>query len=362
MKINYNVSAMLANNTLNKNDKALNSSIEKLSSGLKINRAKDNASGLAMAKRMNAQIRSLEISNQNANDGISVVQIAEGALQEIEDMVQRMNELAVKAGTATMTDDDRKAIDEEIKQLKDEVSRVAETTMYNGGVLLDGSYDVKAYTDDARVKVATYGDGVKTGDNYLIEGLSVTITDNKITSASCTTLPDGATDFDFDSDSIYITGPNGYSFTLYATESISGEDVTINATGLGAMGLQIGTNEGQMLDVRIAAMNLRNMGLENVNCSTQENAEEFIEKTKKTLTYINEARSRLGAYENRLEHTIKTLDISSENMTSAYSRIMDVDMAEEMTSYTTSQVLVQAGTSMLAQANERPSQVLQLLQ
>ena len=129
------------------------------------------------------------------------------------------------------------------------------------------------------------------------------------------------------------------------------------------MGMQVGANEGQELAVRIPAFTLRAMGIDSTyDCSTQERALEFLDQAKGALTYVNEARSRLGAYQNRLEHTVNTLDLSQENMTAAYSRIMDVDMAEEMTEYSKNQVLVQAGTSMLAQANERPAQVLQLLQ
>jgi flagellin len=181
--------------------------------------------------------------------------------------------------------------------------------------------------------------------------------------------PAAAYEYTLKRDSIFVTGPNGFEMEFQVVENINidasvtaTDEINFDITGLGSMGLQVGTNEGQELDVRIAKIDLRSLGLSKIDCLTQENSLEFLDQMTETLQYINEARSRLGAYQNRLEHTISTLDISEENMTGAYSRIMDVDMAEEMTEYTKDQVLVQASTSMLAQANERPSSVLQLLQ
>ena len=365
MKINYNISAMIANSSLSTNDSELSKSIEKLSSGLKINHAKDNASGLAMAKRMNAQIKSLDIANQNSNDGISVIEIAEGALSEIEDMVQRMNELATKACNGTLSDADREIINEEITQLKDEVQRVADTTMYNGETLLNGDFDVKGYTSDAAIKVSTYSDEVRSGE-YTITNLNITKNADGEYELSGTpsfdaNFPDNPV-VELNGDALTITGSNNFSMELQIKDTVNATELKIDVTGLGAMGLQIGTNEGQQLDVRISTISLRTLGLENLDVSTLENAQEFLSQMPTTLEYVNEARSRIGAYQNRLEHTVNTLDISEENMTGAYSRIMDVDMSEEMTNYSTYQVLVQASTSMLAQANERPSSVLQLLQ
>lgn len=365
MKINYNISAMIANASLNKSDNMLTSSLEKLSTGYKINHAKDNASGLAMAKRMNAQIRSLEVANQNSNDGISAVGIAEGALQEVHDMVQRMSELATKAATATMTDADREAINNEIKQLKDEITRVSDTTMYNGEVLLNGNFDLKGYTSSPNLKVVTYSDEVRSGDYNIADISAVLDADGNIDEGSFSMtlggdFPPGA-DYKVKGDSVFITGENGFEIELQVKGAVTGSP-DLDITGIGAMGVQIGTDEGQVLDIRIPSINLRSMGLDKVDVLTQDNALEFMENVKGALQYVSNARSTLGAYQNRLEHTISTLDISEENMTAAYSRIMDTDMAEEMSEYSKNQVLVQAGTSMLAQANERPAQVLQLLQ
>lgn len=378
MKINYNVSAMIANAALQKNDKSVATSLERLSSGLKINHAKDNASGLAMAKRMNAQIRSIETANQNSNDGVSVIEIAEGALQEVEDMVQRMNELAVKACNGTLSDEDREYINNEIDELKKEIGRISGATMYNGQVLLDGSFDAKGYTSDINLKVTTYSNDVRSG-KYSISNLSLYFDDEKmlvtpemaaedpsLTACSITLgpeFPDGCKTTFFD-DKIMVEGDGGFSMEFRITDLTDRtySDVDIDITGLGSMKMQIGSNEGQELDVRIMAISTRTLGIEKLDCRTYENSHKFLEQMSESIKYINEARSKLGAYQNRLEHTISTLDISEENMTGAYSRIMDVDMAEEMTEYTKNNVLVQAGTSMLAQANERPSSVLQLLQ
>lgn len=368
MRINYNVSAMIAHNSLKTNDNAVAASIERLSSGLKINHAKDNAAGLAMAKRMNAQIKSLDVANQNSNDGVSVIEIAEGGLSEIEEMVQRMNELAVKACNGTISDEERDMIDDEIKQLKKEIVRISETTMYNGQVLLNGNFDVRGYTNSLDLKVTTYSDEVRSGE-YEIELTTAFDADGNLDPANCVINPTKG-DFPkdltakFDDDRIILTGSNGFEmeFQVKNQKQYTAEKISLDITGLGAMALQVGANEGQELGVRIATISLRTLGLEKVDCTTAENSMKFLDQMGATLQYVNAARSRLGAYQNRLEHTINTLDISSENMTGAYSRIMDVDMSLEMTEYTKNQVLVQSSTAMLAQANERPQQVLQLLQ
>lgn len=170
-----------------------------------------------------------------------------------------------------------------------------------------------------------------------------------------------------------IKGTNGFEMTLDLAKidlekslenqtDVTIQNLTVDITGIGAMRLQVGANEGQVLAVEIPAISLRNMGIENLDVSTKEGALKGIGDIDKAVKYVSDVRGRLGAYQNRLESTVNSLDVTSENMTAAYSRIMDIDMAEEMTNYSTYQVLTQAGTSMLAQANQRPSQVLQLLQ
>ncbi len=368
MRINYNVSAMLSNNALANNDKKLAASLERLSSGLKINHGKDNPAGLAMAKRMNAQIESVGVAGRNANDGVSVIEIADGALSEVSEMLQRMNELCVKASTGSMTDEDRQMVQQEISQLKQEIDRVSDTVEFNGQKLLDGTFDLKAYTNEEDIRVSTYSADVPNG-KYTLSSLSWSLSaDGNSYDVTCTPgsgFPAGMTLRGSMKDGmVTIAGDNGFEMTFDVSEArgSSYSDVEIEATGVGAMRIQIGANEGQVLEINIPQMNLKNMGIEKLDTSSMEGAQKGIESVKGAIQFVSKVRGQLGAFQNRLESTINSLDITEENMTAAYSRIMDVDMAEEMIQYTTNQVLTQAGTSMLAQANERPAQVLQLLQ
>ncbi len=392
MKVNYNVSAMIANNALQKTDKLLSESLERLSSGLKIANAKDNPSGLAMSRRMNSQIEGLGVANDTSNDAISIVQVADGTLSEIQEMLQRMNQLAVQASNGTLTDEDRVTIQKEVQQLKDEINRMADTTQFNGQCILDGTFDLRGYVTNSEgvtnpnIKVADYSDLMEAG-NYQITGLFVdytTETGPTGVEKKVVTLADDAAIEIYNTDTgdqvmvsnpvvtcnedvVTISDSTGKEISIQIDTALSSADgfdgiLNLELTAKGAMTMQVGANEGQTLDIRIQEVSLRALRIQNLDVSTEEEAREGIEKIRKSLTYISDIRSRLGAYQNRLEHTVSSLDITEENMTAAYSRIMDVDMAEEMTVYSTQQVLSQAGTSMMAQANERPSQVLQLLQ
>jgi len=382
MRINYNVSAMLSNNALANNDNLLAQSLERLSSGLKINHAKDNPAGLAMAKRMNAQIEGLSKANDNANDGISVIETADGAMTEISEMLQRMNELAIKAANGPMSDSDRETVQDEVSQLKEEVTRISETLEFNGQKLLNGEFELKGYVyGDLDVKVSEYSKEVP-AKKYTINEISIEkemINGEETGNYIVTKLdignefPAGATAQVSKDNLLTIKGANGFEMTLDLSKidlekslenqtDVTIQNLTVDITGIGAMRLQVGANEGQVLAVEIPAISLRNMGIENLDVSTKEGALKGIEDIDKAVKYVSDVRGRLGAYQNRLESTVNSLDVTSENMTAAYSRIMDIDMAEEMTNYSTYQVLTQAGTSMLAQANQRPSQVLQLLQ
>lgn len=398
MRINYNVSAMLANNKLANNDNLLSKSLERLSSGLKINSAKDNPAGLAMAKRMNVQLESLEVANQSAGDGVSIMETADGAMAEITEMLQRMNELAVKSANGTYSENDKSVIQDEVKQLTEEITRVTETTEFNGQKLLNGQFALKGYVKgNLDVKVSSYSSEVTaklyTIDELIIEENPLPKDDSDRYRVKSVELKDG--DFpkgataSIRDNLVTIQGVNGFKMTLDLSKVIEDAngtfpiDVTnakadplvVDATGIGAMVVQVGANEGQIMEIDIPKISLSEMGLNNfyvkddngqgvwtLDVSTEKTATEAIERIEGALQFVSGIRGRLGAYQNRLESTINGLDNTSENMTAAYSRIMDVDMAEEMTNYTTYQVMTQAATSMLAQANERPSQVLQLLQ
>ncbi|SCX79523.1 flagellin [Lachnospiraceae bacterium XPB1003] len=384
MRINYNASAVVANKTLNNNDNLMSLSMQRLSSGLKINYAKDNPAGLAIANRMNAQIKGLGVGSSNTNDGISVVETADGALTEVTAVIQRINELAVKASTDTLTDDDRKIIQEEIDQLQKEIQRIAKDTEFNGQPLLDGTFDLKGYSSNTAVKVDYYTEDVDPG-KYEI---NPAIFDGKDGNLSAADIAAGLTGTAFPDvtsltgsakaikdingnlvrTEVTIKGTGNYELQFTCDSGATGT-TTLDLTGIGAMKIQTGANEGNELAIQIREISLNKMGIPNdpndperLDVSTQAGAEKGIVAAQKALAYVNSVRSKLGAYQNRLEHNAASVAVSEENMTSSYSRIMDVDMAEEMTEYTTRQVLVQAGVSMLAQANERPQQVLQLLQ
>lgn len=393
IKMGYNVSAMIANNSLRMNDNKVSTALERLSSGYKINHAKDNAAGLAIARRMNAQIRGLELAEQDAKDGESIVEIADGALAEVHDMLQRMNELSVKSATGTISDADRDAIQAEVKQLKEEITRIGQTTEFNGQKLFDGSFDLKGYTDNNISKIDFYSDNVESGKydaSFKFSYKDVTTTDadgNTVTTRVDTstvslvnergeTIP--STHLEYSADEICIEGENGFEIRVGVDPEwvVDGKldydkvnaavadpwEMEMNLTGIGAMTMQIGANEGQTIDIRIPELNLLNCGIKYTDLSTQKGAEQALNEITGAIAYVSEMRSRMGAYQNRLGHTESNLSTSGENMTAAYSRIMDTDMATEMTNFTNLQVVSQAATAMLAQANERPAQMLQLLQ
>lgn len=387
MRINYNVQAMNANLALNKADSRVSKALGRLSSGLKIAAAKDEPSGYAISKRMNLQIEGLSRATQSSNDAINIISVADGALQEVTDMISRMSELAVKAATDTMTAEDREITQKEIDQLKKEIQRVADTTEFNGQTLLDGSFDLKGYTDNLDVKVATYSDETPVGEYMLPSNIQLvwdtdnpdqldaaaTIAANDTTLTFPATYPANSKVTAVDGTMLTITGDGDFSITL-DLEGIKGQTVvpnsekdpttaiTLNITGLGAMDMQIGANENQILAIRIPKLSLELMSIDDADVRTQDGASKLIEDSKTALAYVNDMRSRLGAYQNRLEHTVETLGVTSEALTSAYSGLVDADMAEESVEYSTAQIISEASISVLSQANDRPSSALQLLQ
>lgn len=382
MKISYNAAAMYANNAANMADNRVSQSLKRLSSGLKITSAKDNPSGYAIGRRMNAQIGGLSVATQNSNRGVNIVETADGALTEVHEMLQRMNELAVKGAHGVLTTEDREMLDAELQQLKEEITRIATDTEFNGQPLLDGSFDLRGYTDSQVAKVDYYSDEVL-ANVYEISTLTVFYNDDgtidlEKTRDSFTFGPDSHFPPDakvtaVGQNKVTITGPQDFEITIavdleHADDypevklAAAGAPLKLDITGIGSLDLQTGANEGQQLAIRIPKISLDRLGIETTDVTTEESSSRAITEIKGAIQYVSDARSRLGAYQNRLEHTINNLNVSSENMTASYSNIMDVDMAEEMTTYTTQQVIAQAAVSMLAQANERPSQVLQLLQ
>lgn len=407
MKINYNMSAIFANDYLRKSDQGLSISVEKLSSGYKVNHAKDNPSGIARLKKIHAQLRGLDASSQNASDAISVIDTAEGALTEVHDMLQRMNELSVKASNGTMSERDAATVQEEVNHLKEEITRIAKTTEFNGNILLDGSYDMKGFVvgysdscgvhanDSAIVRVETYSQSVSPG--YYDVGVSAEknpetgeLEFKKVIISKAKTNPEFSTS-GYDTDMILrnidsprmedgklkLTSEDDFSLTLQFDIDMIKEKVdnniyssatdyaawfTLDLTAYGPMTMQVGANEGEIIDIWIPDVTSESLGVANLDLTTTASAKKSIDKISSAIDQVSSVRSRLANYQSRLEQKISSSDVTTESMTGAYSEIMDVDMAEEMTQYTQQQVLSQAGTSILAQANERPSQILQLLQ
>lgn len=272
LQVNTNVAALNAYRHLSSTQSSMNTSLERLSSGLRINRAADDAAGLAISEKLRAQTNGLSQATSNAQDAISLVQTAEGALNETHSILQRMRQLAVQSGNDTNTADDRTAIQSEVTALNDELDRIANTTQFNGQNLLDG------------------------------------------------------------------TGGTTGTFTF-----------------------QIGANSGQTVDVAFAKADTTTLGTGTLDVSTSAGAATALTAIDAAIKTVSGNRADLGAVQNRLQHTINSLSVASENAAAAESRIRDTDMAKEMSSFSRSQILSQAGVSMLAQANSAPQSVLKLL-
>lgn len=494
MRINTNMSAIIANAQLSKTEDKLSLSLERLSSGYKINHSKDNPAGLAISQKMKSQIRGLDQADNNAQDGISVLQTAEGAMTEIQAMLTRMKELSVQAANDVNSVDERAAIQEEIDSLNAEIDRIANDTDFNTKSLLNGDLQRRVYSNVPDVKQMEVTDGFSDGiygititsdaqkavvkgnsigmsdtetitkeleGTITINGLNISIDAGDTLGSIATKLAEGTnmaggtminvspsattdkakygdtegyesvavrsgTAFVFISaesgsnetmkvecDNVALaaklglpqsevkTGKNVQAdfttqsgervgFANSATMSTYGNTITVRdnndktfvvkvpenvvaknggtvqleqeVTDMGTMKVHVGANENQIIDINLEEISVETLGLNNMNVYTYENASRAIDSVDSAITKLSTARSKIGAYQNRLEHTTSNLGVSEENLTAALSRIMDVDMAEEMTEYTQANVLAQAGTSMLSQANARPETALQLLQ
>lgn len=396
MRINTNLNAMTALNSATKNTALAGSSMEKLSSGLKINKAADNATGLAISEKMRSQIRGLDQASQNTQDGISVVQTAEGAIEEVGNIVQRMRELAVQGANETNTGSDRAKISEELTQLHEEIDRIAESTQFNGKDLLNGKNTVRVENGhnivqagnssnaDNKVKIEVQ-DGFDF-DDLTENDLKVKIDNNsiKITNQN-SKYGIGATGINgnkIDKDGVItITDNNGKSikFTVteatgldLQTETLLGkkEATTENISGK-EISLQVGANtsDSQTLKVKIENVSTKSLGLngDTITKMAKEGtkgttaANDMIKSLDKALERVNTSRANLGAMQNRLETTASNLTTSNENLTAAESRIRDVDVAEEMMNLSKLNLINQAAQAMMSQAKSQPEGVMQLL-
>ena len=478
MRINNNISAVITNKQLLRTEGGLSDVMERLSSGLKINHSKDDPSGMAISGRMKVQVAGLNKATQNANDGMSVIETADGALNEVSSILQRMRELAVQAANDTNSQTERDAIQLEVDSLRSEVDRIANTTEFNTKTLLDGSLDRKVYSDQvsrigasSSVDAGTYivtvsqaatraesnvgtdlssaGDVTKDQAGILyINGATVEVKEGmtgaqvysairdaaELGNATVSELGKGlqfksqgygneselkiqsnnpalsaylglASDDetyngkeavlslggDFPKDATIkqeglhfsISGANGFEMDFKANTDKDGNmyvnknsntgassstsynstgDITLVATEIGGMTLQIGANGNQDMNVTIPDMSSDSMYLDTIDMRKVGGASRAISRLDEDISYVSKSRAKLGAYENRLEHTTDNLSAAEQNMTSALSRIEDADMAKEITDYTKYNVLQQAATSVLSQANQIPQMALQLLQ
>lgn len=489
MKINHNMSAVIVNNQLKRTDDALSTAIEKLSSGLRINHASDDAAGTAISNKMQAQIDGLDQASRNAADGVSVLQTADGAINEVVNMLQRMRELSVQAANGTNTLGDKDAIQKEMEALTEEIDRVSKDTEFNTKSLLDGTIGRRVYADSQTISniqvsdsvlakkyevqivkeatsaiVESSSNGLKLSDvgipmpegTVTINGVKAKIEEGESMESVYEKLRiageeakvnvfayvQGATgdiehggyqpktyeegdrlvfmaDVPGAKETIEIVCSNdilrsclglsdlsigpvagedaevilGDGFGVQATAEVTGNDVTItdrdgfsiyfeieagmttdaagtvtssnvtfDVTNIGTMTLQIGANENQTMEISIPDLSAKALGIDRVDVTKVNGGDDAIIALDKALDKVGDVRSKIGAFENRLDSTVSSLDEFSENMTGALSRIADVDMAEEMSEYTKQNVLSQAATAVLSQANDIPQQVLQLLQ
>ncbi|MEG0719640.1 MAG: flagellin [Comamonas sp.] len=411
MTINTNVVSINAQRNLGLSGNTLGTSMQRLSSGLRVNSAKDDAAGLAIAERMNTQTRGLTVAARNANDGISLAQTAEGALGKVGDMLQRMRDLAVQSSNATNSKSDREALQAELTQLRGEVDRVAKTTTFNGSKLLEGSFTGGVFQV-----------GANAGDNITVGALSDVRADKLGTSVYGSGVA-AATDV---TTTMFGTGPTASMTAADTTISITGagagavaQTVTIkadaNMTAEQALGKAVEAINSKTADTGVTAFIEKNAagvnqiqfratadkagevdtiaitysrgadvtgvgggtlvaaggiddiaagkekGIDGIDISTQSGAWEALQRIDKSIDQVSSARAQLGAIQTRFEKSIENIDIQNENITAARGRIIDADFASETANLSRSQILQQAGTAMVAQANQLPQQVLSLL-
>jgi flagellin len=405
MRINTNIAAMSAQRNLGIASAQNAKSIERLSSGLRINRAADDAAGLSISEKMRGQIRGLNQASKNAQDGISLIQTAEGALNEAHSILQRMNELGLQGANGTLSTDDRNAVVSELKELRTELDRIANVTDFNGQKLLQG-VSTTSTGSAAAVGAVTKGDATAEGAtvtgtysgaadaSYVVRVAGISGADDGTTQVinSIEVSTDGGTTF---GSAIAVTGTtaasigNGLSigFDVAGTTSTVGDTFSFSATAAVTAGtvtttplqvdLQIGANTtaDEKLVVNINSVSTSTIGTVSGGAASLTKAVDDLADTDPTNTDfralvdsvqqavkdVSANRSNLGAAHNSLEHTIANLGVASENLSASESRIRDLDMASEVVEMTKSQILTQAGTAILAQANQAPQSVLSLL-
>jgi flagellin len=404
--INTNIASLNAQRNLGMSASSLATSMQRLSSGLRVNSAKDDAAGLAISERMNTQVKGLTVGARNSNDGISLAQTAEGALGKLGDMLQRMRELAVQASNATNSKADRVALQAEVKQLTDEVDRVAKQTTFNGQKILDGTFSgavfqvgansgdnitVGALTDSSAKGLA---DVVYAYDKASNINSTTTVTDlAAITSSSTLRINDGTSTWDLgpiaeaksgtermgqmveainrkSADTgvtAFLTKQDDGNYTIDLMSSklnTSGNAATLTMTGFtannfGYAATTVGATGGAALSASTTTTD--SLGIDTLTVDTQRNAWVALKKIDSAIDQVNSARANLGALQSRFENSVGNIEIQVENLSASRGRIVDADFAKETANLSRTQILQQAGTAMVAQANQLPQGVLSLL-
>ena len=391
MIINHNMNALNAHRNMGINNTAAGKSMEKLSSGLRINRAGDDAAGLAISEKMRGQIRGLTQASRNSADGISMIQTAEGALNETTNILQRMRELAVQASNDTNTTSDREEIQKEINALTEEVDRIANNTEFNTQKLLNGSKSGEA-GDLVREEVVEQKGVFKINldadldenDRLVIDGKSIKFAAKDVQSAD--KIKEKLKEVLDDKYDITVTNKNEIKleqkvgtdkdeFKVSLNGNDIGDKAIVETKGItqrdkelseGKVSVQVGANASQSMsieigDMRAQALKITNAKGKGLSVESAEDANKAITAFDAALNAVSSQRANLGAVQNRLEYTISNLDNTAENLTSAESTLRDVDMAKEMMEYSKNNILNQAAQAMISQANQQPQNVLQLL-
>ena len=400
MRIQHNIMAMNAYRNYTTNTSSLSKNLEKLSSGYKINRAGDDAAGLAISEKMRAQITGLNKAQDNAKDGISLVQTAEGALTEVHDMLNRMYELAEQSANGTYENDtDRKQLEKEVDQLKSEIDRIADSSNFNGIKLLDGTMEGGGTTITFNDAGSTTGNknaidlviniGKPTGSGTL-GTVSFNLNAASAGQVAATVSSQGAVTIKLEKGKSYTaaeikgilskaTGSKADEGVLNAVKkaTVTGAGITQKGTGSAGVAagnattaagnpliLQIGDtgDDFNQLQVALKDCHVAAMKLDTMSIADQTKAKAALGQIKSAIDYVSDVRGTLGATQNRLDHTINNLSVMEENIQDAESTIRDTDVADEMMAYTKNNILIQSAQAMLAQANQVPQGVLQLLQ
>ncbi|MBC5639471.1 MULTISPECIES: flagellin [Clostridia] len=389
MIINHNMNALNAHRNMGINNTAAGKSMEKLSSGLRINRAGDDAAGLAISEKMRGQIRGLTQASRNSADGISMIQTAEGALNETTNILQRMRELAVQASNDTNTTSDREEIQKEINALTEEVDRIANNTEFNTQKLLNGSKSGEAgdlvrdevkevkgeftieldrdLTDKDKLiidgKVIEFDTASTAGETEIKTKLEGVLDSYDITVTGKTKIKlVQKVGIDKDEFKVSFNGSQA-GVTTKKTDGVAQRDKEFSE---GKVSVQVGANADQSMSIEIGDMRAQALKIVNdkgrgLSVETAQSANEAITAFDAALNAVSSQRANLGAVQNRLEYTISNLDNTAENLTSAESTLRDVDMAKEMMEYSKNNILNQAAQAMISQANQQPQNVLQLL-